>query len=249
MRTHRAVLPLTIVFTLGLALSGRAARAQYLEWAFNGAPQAATLHTSYVLTKTALDLSLRAATGSSGKPGKPSRRAAAPAPTAARPASTVTSGDAKAAAALAKAYPKARRAEASRLFAQLLEGYAKIEESLQLPHGDVAGAAALFLVASYEGYRDVSVDPSLYALLIQQVRAALATAPAFAEATDAQRRETYEQLAIVGMFTAAVRAQLGPDAKGQLADNLRASSAQYLRQFLSVEPDKVRLDARGLAEE
>jgi uncharacterized protein DUF6683 len=59
------------------------------------------------------------------------------------------------AADVAAAYPEAKRADAERVFAALLAAYPKFEQQLDVPAGDLAGAFALFVIASYELARTV----------------------------------------------------------------------------------------------
>jgi hypothetical protein len=239
-----------LVLLITLCAGSSLAYAQFdPQWAFNGAPQATQLYTSYMTTKIMLDAS-QAAYGSRSGSSSGSSGSSGSKPAAPRSISTTTKGHAKAAASLAKAYPEQHRAQAQKVFAQLLDGFAKIEtsigSSIDLPHGDVAGASALLLIASYEAYQNTSLDPALYAPVISQLRQRIGQSSVFISATAAQRRQMYEELAILGMMVAAVHQKVGDDAKGPDAERLRAAAAGYLKQLLNAEPDKVQITSAGV---
>lgn len=226
----------TLIVALGLGWSSRADAQFDPQWAFNGAPQAATLHSSYVLQQLAFDSAHRLA--QSGGKGKASSRRAA--------TSTITAGKAAMAHKLAEAYPAARRAEAEQLFGQLLASYKQLERSLALSPGDAAGAVALLVVASYEAYAETSVDPSVYQPVIAQLRGAIAASPEFGKATAAERRALYEETAILGMFVALVRAELVKRPDPTTAGNLRDAAKRYLVELVKRDPDTLEITPAGI---
>jgi len=224
------------VIMLVVCWSSRA-RAQFdPQWAFNGAPQAAALHSGYVLQQLAYDSAQRVVQ-SGGQ-----RKASASART-----STITTGKTTMAHELAAAYPAERRAESEKLFGDLIASYGKLERSLSLPPGDAAGAVALLVVASYEAYTDTNLDPSAYLPVIEQMRGAIATSSGFAKATAAQRRELYDETAILGMFVALVRAEVVKHPNPTTARNLRDAAKRYLRELLKRDPDTIEITRAGIA--
>jgi hypothetical protein len=62
----------------------------------------------------------------------------------------------------------------------------------------------------------------------------------------AQRRELYEQLAILGMFVVGVRAHLAQHPDAAMARSLRAAAKGYLVQ-LTIDPDTLEITAAGLS--
>jgi hypothetical protein len=75
---------------------------------------------------------------------------------------------------------------------------AEVERAIAVPPGDIAGATALRLLASFEASRDTTVDPSM-----------------------ADRRELHDQLATLGMFVLAVRAEVARKPDPTVVQNLR----------------------------
>jgi len=213
-----------------LLLLTRHAHAQYYPVDFTQQTfNAMNIATNYVNTKVLLDSSI-AVLKSKGD-GKP--------------ASTITSGKANVARRLAAAYPEAKRGDAERVFGALLEAYPKIELQYDIPSGDIAGAFALFVIASYEAYTKTEVAPAQSKKVIAQVRGALATSRALASAKPQDRRALYEQMVILGMFIAIVNGQVAQHP--ELADTVHDAAKGYLAGMLKLDPDRVRIDDGGLA--
>jgi hypothetical protein len=201
------------------------------EWAFNGAPMASYLATSFRQQRIAFELGTRTGIGKARNQAR---------------VSTVTTGAASVARAMAASYPEAGRAMAQQTFEQLLTGYAAIEKQLGIPHGDVAGAMALFVVANLEAYRDTAFDPGLYQPVVTQIRDMLATSPDFARTSATGRRELFEQLAITGMFVAAVRAGLTSHPNPVTSRALQGAAKQYLAQVVKLDPARLQVTRSGL---
>lgn len=148
---------------------------------------------------------------------------------------------------LAARYPAAQRAQIERTFNDSLAAYRQIEAKLGIPGNDVAGAVAAFVAGSYMAYRDVDVPDDLFKRLADQLRGVLAANRAFTQASAAEKRDMYEQLAIVGTFMAVTRLALKqqpPDAA--VAANFRQTAKANLEQFLKTDADRVVIDDRGL---
>lgn len=229
--------PRTLTWTLRIAavavvmaLGARPAAAQYVPVDFSQQTFAAmNLSASFTLDQAALQRG-------GGRGERPKARAA----------STVTTGRSNAAERLAAAYPEHLRGEARRSLGALLTAYAQVEKSLGVPRGDAAGSVALLLVASFEAYRDATVDSRHYEGLMNQLRAALASDARFGKASPAARREVYEQTAILGMLVAVTRANLARKPDPDTARRLRDAARGYLVE-LSLDPDAIQIDERGLS--
>lgn len=154
-------------------------------------------------------------------------------------------------AKLASSYPPAQRQEAKRLFAELLAGHGKLMQQFGIARNDMAGAVAAFIAGSHAAYHDRDIDESDFQALVAQMRRTLAANPAFGAASPAERRNAFEQLAILGMMAATVQTALKENPQHPDADriraNMRKSGGDYLRGFLSVSPDKVTLGPKGLS--
>ncbi|WP_325479986.1 DUF6683 family protein [Piscinibacter sp.] len=177
----------------------------------------------------------------------PDSRAAGTNEAAASTLAPATSRGTTAARDLAARYPAAQRAQIERAFVDSLAAYRQIETKLGIPGNDVAGAVAAFVAGSYMAYRDVDVPDERFKRLVDQLRGVLAANRAFAQASAAEKRDTYEQLAIVGTFMAVTRLALKqqpPDAA--VAANFRQAAKANLEQFLKTDADRVAIDERGL---
>jgi hypothetical protein len=152
--------------------------------------------------------------------------------------------------------PASSRAESERLFTQILEDYHnKIEAQNGIQKNDIAGAVAVFLVGSYEGYRDVDTEHGHLKALVAQMRVIMGNNPEFASASNTQKQELYEQMAIIGVLMAATREALNspnvaqkykPAEIAQARTNLKKAAKAYLEQFLKTDADRVAVTANGL---
>lgn len=147
---------------------------------------------------------------------------------------------------MAQSYPETSRAQAEELFEQLLSGFKQIESQFGLPGNDVATAAAAFLVGNYSVYRNTPVPDEHFVPLVEQMRQIIGTTPAFAQTSAVAKQETYEQLAILGMFMATIQIALNQQPDAELDANAQQAAADYLRTFLGTDPDRIRLSANGL---
>jgi hypothetical protein len=164
------------------------------------------------------------------------------------PVSTVVSGGVSGAFAtkLAQNYSAETRPEAERVFQELLKGYEKIERQFGIPRHDVAGSVAAFVAGSWMAYRNSDFPDENFKPLVGQVRQIISTNPDFAQASEGEKREMYEQMAILGMFMATTQMALKDKPNPQLTVNMKQAAKGYLEQFLKTDADRVQLTARGL---
>lgn len=148
---------------------------------------------------------------------------------------------------LANTYPGAQREAARRTFNDLLDGYRAIEQRFDLPAGDLAGAVAAFVAGSFMAYRDTDFPDASFGPLVAQMRDVLAATPEFAAASSAEIQESYEQMAILGMFMATTQMALQQRPDPALRVRLRAAARGYLEQFLNTDAERLRITAAGLA--
>ena len=147
---------------------------------------------------------------------------------------------------LAAAYPAAQRAEAQRVFDVLLAQFAQVEQHFGLPHHDYASAVATFITGSFEAYHDISIEPSHFKALVSQMQQLIGSNAAFAKASNAEKQDSYEQLAIIGMFMAGVQSELQRSPNPRLAANMKQAAKGNLEQFLKTDADRIGISARGL---
>jgi hypothetical protein len=172
-----------------------------------------------------------------------------PSPTGGSPLA-VPAATSNSAAKLAMHYPVAQRADAERLFKQLLDGHGRLMQQFGVPQNDMASAVATFIAGSHAAYHDQLIEEAAFVALVKQMRASLKDNAALASATPAERRDAYEQLVILGMMTATTQMALSqsPD-RGDLQAlraNMRAAGRGYLRGYIGVDPDASELGPKGM---
>ncbi len=147
---------------------------------------------------------------------------------------------------LAAAYPAAQRSTVRTAFGTMLDGYKQLEEKLGIPHDDIAGAIATFIAGSYEAYRDVDLPEEQMLPLVEQIRTAIAGNPGFAKASNTEKQEMYEQMAVLGVFIASTRLALRDHPSAQMSAQMRQAAKGYLEQLLKTDADRIAITARGL---
>lgn len=164
--------------------------------------------------------------------------------------STIAPGKGKAestALALANRLPEAQRAKAELAFQESFVTYQQLEKNLGIPKNDMAGALSAFLVGNYEAYHNTQIAESHIKQLVEQMRNVLSTNPALKTATSNQKREFYEQMAIVGTFMVLAQAEIKNGKQPpNVAKNFRDAAKANLEEFLKVSVDKIELGAGGL---
>jgi hypothetical protein len=164
-------------------------------------------------------------------------------PRSVRVITTITHGHANAARSLADEYPRAERAEAERLFGQLLARYAELEGCLGLRPGDVAGALAVFLGASVRLHHEASVSDADIATLADTLRPQLVSDREFGSLTDSKRRYMFEVLAIVGTLMTTASRTLAGSPRALLRARFQQVAGAYLRAFLGGDPGQFAIRA------
>lgn len=160
--------------------------------------------------------------------------------------SFVATKDTNVAAKLSESYPAPKREEVRRVFADLLSMFHEVERSFGISRHDLAGAVAMFLAGSYEAYTDRSIEPSDFKALVGQMQQIIATNPEFEKASNAEKQEMYEQMAILGMFMAGTQDELSRKPNPRIAANMKQAAKGYLEQFLKTDAERVQITERGL---
>jgi hypothetical protein len=78
------------------------------------------------------------------------------------------------------------------------------------------------------------------------MRAVLAATPELAAASPLQIQESYEQMAILGMFMATTQMALKERPDPALRVRLQAAARGYLEQFLKTDAERLQITATGL---
>lgn len=157
-----------------------------------------------------------------------------------------TRGPATMPAKLAAHYPAGQQAKAKALFEDLLVRYRGIEKQFDIPHGDLGGALASFLVASWMGLHNRSFPDERFPPVVAQMRSLLAAQPELADAPMLDRREMYEQMAILGMLMAGTQMALQQQPDAATEQRMREAARGYLRQFFKADAERVSFGPGGL---
>lgn len=210
------------------------------QWAFNGAPQAQMLHSSYVLQQLAAGTYLKG-TGKSSSAAKPVPAAKSTAALTFDPVSRPI-----APARLAQTYPANNRALVEQTFNQTLEGYRKIEAQFGIRRNDIGGALAAFVAGNYSAYRNEPFPDKLFKPLVAQMQGVLQSSGTLEKIGAAEKQELYENLAILGTYMALTREALQKTPNDKVAANVKSAARGYLEQSLKLDPDRMKLTEQGL---
>lgn len=231
----------TLLAIAGVALP---VRAQMLHpgYANFGAPMSNFLSSSYLTQQVVNDQAFK----QHSQQGAPSGGRVGGVP---RPPLTFTPGTGKSIvpAKLAQAYPDAARKEAERLFTELLTKYADFERYYNIPRRDVSGAIASFIAGSYMAYHNIAVPDEHFRPLLAQMRQSVGGVTVMTKASDAQKQEMYEQMAIMGMFMAGAQMALNKQPNARTAGEMRKAAKSYLEAFLKTDADRILINAQGLS--
>jgi hypothetical protein len=233
-------LKLTRPLALALALGASVAKAQMYSPAYgaNGAPMSNFLANSYL----AQQLANKALT--SAHPQKARKMAASSAQTATAVFRETTGPIAP--KKLAQSYPLSAQAEVERSFAQILDGYRAIESRFGLKRNDLSGAVAAFIAGNYTALRDEPFPDKNFRPLVRQIRSAIDGLAPLRSASDHDKQELYENLAIVGAYMALTREALVKNPNSKLTQDIQAAARNYLREFLHIDPMRLKITPQGM---
>jgi hypothetical protein len=149
-------------------------------------------------------------------------------------------------AKIAANYPSHSRPEAERVFRELLAKYPQLMRQLGVPANDMGSAVAAFLAGSYMAYKGIDLPDEHFKPLANQMRQMIGGNPDFAKASDAEKQEMHEQMAILGTFMAVTQTALKEKPNPQIAANLKQAAKGYLEEFLKTDAERVQITAQGL---
>lgn len=149
---------------------------------------------------------------------------------------------------LARAYAPKQPAPMKSVLEQSLDLFAKAAQKAQQPANDVAVALAFFVAANYAASQaQPLVADADFPRLVAQMRSGLATSPAFQRTTARLKRETFEQLAMVGMFVYLAKLELDKNPASEPAKHFRNHARANLASVLGPSADRVVLSQGTLA--
>ncbi len=150
------------------------------------------------------------------------------------------------AARLAENYPVAQQPQAQALFEELLRRYAALEDQFGIPHGDLGGAMAALIAGSWMGLHDASFPDENFMPLVGQMRAVLSAEPGFMDTPEADRRDMYDQMAIIGMMLAATQMGLQQQPDAATSARMHEAAQGYLQELFKVPAERVTLGPSGV---
>jgi hypothetical protein len=149
--------------------------------------------------------------------------------------------------ALAAAAPADKRAALEATLTRVLGAWQQLEKQLQLPPDDAAGAVAACIAGSYMVVHDADLPDADFVALVGQMRAALLANPGFTRASAQQKREMYEELAIIGTLMAVGReAVRHGQVDARAGDGLKRNARANLGQLLGADADGAAIGPHGL---
>jgi hypothetical protein len=142
----------------------------------------------------------------------------------------------------------AERQEALRFgMAGLVAVFPEVEKQFAFPHNDVGAAAALFVAASGQSYAGADFDTATqFRPLIAQMRNAMATNAKVVKASEAIKRDFFDQMMILGLIQFGAQEAVNKSPDPAVSAQLRTSGANYLQTFLGVDPASLQFTTNGL---
>jgi hypothetical protein len=147
---------------------------------------------------------------------------------------------------LAATYPPARQREVEAAFVEMLSKFNQLERQFGQPQNDLATAFGAVIAGSHMGYSGKAFPDEYFVPLIGQMRVALQNSEAVHLATDAQKQETYQLLAIIGMTFAVAQIDQSARPNAKIRREIQAAGGQLLQGLLKVPPESVAFGPSGL---
>lgn len=149
---------------------------------------------------------------------------------------------------LARAYSPKQPGPLKSVFEQSLDLFAKAAQKAQQPADDVAVALAFFIATNYSASSGQPLVANAdFPRLAARMRASLSGSRAFQKADARTRRETFEQLAMVGMFMHLAKLELDKNPASEAAQHFRNHAKANLVSVLGVPADRVVLSQGTLS--
>ncbi len=147
---------------------------------------------------------------------------------------------------LAQRFPAAQRSAMTRAFEESFAFWRKLEAQLGLAPDDLAAGLAAFIAGNYAVFMQQEVPDDQFRTLVRQMQGLLGQSPGIQQASAAQRRAMFEQLAMVGTFMVVYREQLKTRPNPAEEVHFRQTAKANLETALGVGVERMRLGAQGL---
>ncbi|XLZ70451.1 DUF6683 family protein [Massilia sp. SR12] len=148
---------------------------------------------------------------------------------------------------LAKVFPASNQASMEQVFVQSMDVYQTIEAKMGSPRNNLDMAMAAFIVGNYMVFANREVSDDEFKAVAGQLRQAGGTSRLREKERPETIRNLYEKSAMVGAFMAlAYKSQQQKAQPEQVAANLRNSARENLKIVLGTDPERLRIDGRGV---
>lgn len=148
---------------------------------------------------------------------------------------------------LAKVFPASSQASMVQAFVQSMDLYETIEAKMGSPRNDLDMAMAAFIVGNYMVFANREVPDEDFKAVVEQLRHAGGTSRLKEKERPETIRNLYEKSAMVGAFMAvAYKSQQQKAQPENVAANLRNSARENLKMVLGTDPERLRIDGRGV---
>ncbi len=147
---------------------------------------------------------------------------------------------------LAQRFPAAQRGAMSKAFEESFAFWQKLETQLGLASNDLAAGVAAFIAGNYAAFTQQQVADEHFKTLVRQMQGLLGQNAGIQQASPAQRRAMYEQLAMVGTFMVVYREQLRLKPNPAEEVHFRNTARANLETALGVGVERLQIGAQGL---
>ena len=148
---------------------------------------------------------------------------------------------------LARIFPASSRASMTQAFQHSMDIYQQIAARMGWQRDDLDGAMAAFIVGNYMVFANREVQDEEFAAVAEQLRQGGGTRRLAEKQSAETIRNLYERSAMVGAFMAlAYKSQQKKEQPEHVAANLRNSARENLKLVLGADPERLRIDERGV---
>ena len=148
---------------------------------------------------------------------------------------------------LTRLFPREKRAEARRMFVQIIDQFNQsVERLYKIPNENVATGLIALLGGAYAAYHGQSLPDHLVKPAFLQVAAFLRKKPELFEHKTTQKMNSYQMSVGLGMLLMLLREELKKNPNPEQDKELKMIGATIFKSVLGVAPEQVSFTASGL---
>lgn len=147
---------------------------------------------------------------------------------------------------LVAGYQDGQKAEARKVFAQMIDMSEPVTQQLDVPAHDMGSAAAALIAGSYAACKNKILPNEYFKPLTSQMQRAFAHDAKFSRMSDTEKQRMYQILVGIGMFLTMAQMENMKNPDAQITAQLQSAGGEFLRQFTHLDPASIRLDENGL---